>query len=222
VAMMQVDYLYYAQSVDKRDNKSLSKTIKVIVPLATEEIHLITTQNKGFNDLRDLDSAIIAIGNKNQGTYVTATFIKERSEVHWSSRNFHFDQALKDLKLEKIDAFFFVGTAPVDKLDLNPAVMVDQLALIPLVDFNGWAKYYDPVTISKEDYKWLEQDIPTFGVKTVLIVNEAKLTEEDRVEINRLVEGLKANLPALQEQGHPKWKEVDLSDWDPRDWPLYK
>ena len=56
----------------------------------------------------------------------------------------------------------------------------------------------------------------------MVLAKQKILTEEDRTEISKLVEGLKANLPVLQEQGHPKWKEVDLSGWDANDWPLYK
>lgn len=222
VAMMQMDYLNYMKVIDMRENNLRIDQVKVIVPLASEEIHLVTTESKYFKDLRDLDEAIVNLGNKNQGTYVTATFIKERTEIFWSSRNYHFDEALRSLQLEKIDAFFFVGSSPVDKLDLSPEVMVDQLTLVPLVNFNGWADYYEPLTISKDDYKWLEKDIPTFGVRTVLIVNESKLNDEDRAAIARFVEALNTSLPALQENGHPKWKEVDLSEWNTEIWPLYE
>lgn len=222
VAMMQMDYLNYMKTMDMQGTITNTDQVKVIVPLASEEIHLVTTESKYYKDLRDLDKAIISIGNKNQGTYVTANFIKDRTEIYWSSRNFHFDEALRSLKLEEIDAFFFVGTAPVEKLDLSPEVMVDQLTLVPLVDFNGWAEYYEPLTISKDTYKWLKNDVPTFGVKNVLIVNESKLNDEDRAAIAKFVEALSSNLPVLQENGHPKWKEVDLSDWDEAVWPIYK
>lgn len=222
VAMMQMDYLNYMKAVSKRDNNQISDNIKVIVPLASEEIHLVTTQDHYYKDLTFLKDAVVAIGNKNQGTYVTATFIKERSEIFWSSRNYHFDEALKNLQLEKIDAFFIVGSAPLSKLDLSPEIMVDQLALVPLKNFNGWADYYEPLTITTKDYKWLKEDVPTFGVKTVLIVNEAKLNDDDRLQISRLVEGLNKQLPALQENGHPKWSEVNLNEWDTSLWPSLK
>jgi len=222
IAMMQMDYLNYMKTIDMRGKKANTDQVKVIVPLASEEIHLVTTESKYFKDLRDLDKAVVSIGDKNQGTYVTANFIKDRAEVFWSSRNYHFDEALKNLQLEKIDAFFFVGTAPVDKLNLSPEVMVDQLTLVPLVDFNGWAEYYEPLTISKDDYKWLKNDVPTFGVRTVLIVNESKLNDEDRAAIAKFVQALNSSLPSLKENGHIKWKEVDLGNWDNAVWPLYK
>jgi len=222
VAMVQSDLLFYMQASDMRNNTNKTKDIKVIIPLANEEIHVVTKISSNLNKLQDLDSTTVAIGNKNQGTYVTSTIMKDRSNMYWISRNIHFDQALKDLYLGEIDAFIIVGSAPINKLDLNPRAMTDELALVELEDFNDWAKYYDNDTIYKEDYKWLEKDVPTFSVKTILIVNEAKLTDADRTEITKLVNGIKSKFDILKEQGHPKWKEIDLSDWDNSDWPMYK
>lgn len=222
VAMMQMDYLNYMKAVSMRDNDKVSDNIKIIVPLASEEIHLVSTKKKDFKDLRNLREAVVGIGDKNQGTYTTASIIKDRSKVFWSSRNYHFDRALKELQFGNIDAFFIVGSAPIAKLDLSPEIMVNELILVPLNNFDGWADHYKPLTITTDDYKWLREDISTFGVRTVLIVNEAKLTDDDRKQINLLVEGLKENHPELIENGHPKWAEVDLADWDTSLWPVLK
>ena len=124
--------------------------------------------------------------------------------------------------MKRLDAFFFVGSAPIEKLNVNPQAMVDELSLIELHDINNWAKYYDPDTIYTTDYKWLEKNVPTYSVKTVLVVNEAKLTKEDRVALSRLVSGIQNQFDVLKAEGHPKWKEVDLFDWNEEDWPLYK
>jgi TRAP transporter TAXI family solute receptor len=222
VAMMQMDYLNYMKAISMRDNDKVSDNIKIIVPLASEEIHLVSTKKKDYKDLKNLREAVVGIGDKNQGTYTTASIIKDRSKVYWSSRNYHFDRALKELQLGNIDAFFIVGSAPIAKLDLSPEIMVNELILVPLKNFDGWADHYKPLTITTDDYKWLREDIPTFGVKTVLIVNEAKLTDDDRKQIDLLVNGLKEKHPDLIENGHPKWAEVDLSDWDTSLWPVLK
>jgi TRAP transporter TAXI family solute receptor len=222
VAMMQMDYLNYMKAVSMRDNDKVSDNIKIIVPLASEEIHLVSTKKKDYKDLKNLRDAVVGIGDKNQGTYTTASIIKDRSKVYWSSRNYHFDRALKELQLGNIDAFFIVGSAPIAKLDLSPEIMVNELILVPLNNFDGWADHYKPLNITTDDYKWLREDIPTFGVRTVLIVNEAKLTEDDRRQIDLLVNGLKEKHPELIENGHPKWAEVDLADWDTSLWPVLK
>ena len=221
-ALIQSDYLFYAQSIDFRDNSNKTKDIKVVLPLANEEIHLVTRKSTGLTRLDELEKKVVAIGDKNQGTYATASLIKERSQVFWSSRNIHFDQALKELLMDRLDAFFFVGSAPIEKLNVNPQAMVDELALIELHDMNNWAKYYDPDTIYTTDYRWLEENVPTYSVKTVLVVNEAKLTKEDRIALSRLVSGIQNQFDVLKAKGHPKWKEVDLNDWNEEVWPLFR
>ncbi len=222
LALIQSDVLYLMEAYDALNNTKRTEGIKVVYPLANEEIHLVTRQSSGLKDLKDLAKHKVAIGNKNQGTYATATLIERRSKIFWESYNTHFAQALQDLVLDKVDAFFIVGSAPLTKLDLNPKIMVDGLALIPLKDFDGWAKPYAQDTIFKEDYKWLGVDIPTFSVKTLLVVNESKLNEDDRKKLADLMEGIKSMLPSLMVNGHKKWKETDLSDWDSSDWEIYK
>ncbi len=204
------------------DNTSRTKDIKVVLPLANEEIHLITRKSTGLTRLDELEKKVVAIGDKNQGTYATASLIKSKSGIFWSSRNIHFDQAFKELYMNRLDAFFFVGSAPIEKLNVNPQVMVDELALIELNNINDWAKYYTPDTIYTTDYKWLEADVPTYSVRTVLVVNEAKLTKEDRIALSRLVSGIQNQFDVLKAEGHPKWKEVKLGDWDEAMWPMYK
>lgn len=225
IAFVQADYLYFKQAIDNRDNTDFSKQIKVVLPLAHEEIHIVTKASKGLNKLQDFNTKekkIVAIGTKDQGTYYTANMIKNRSEIYWQSRNIHFDQALNDLYMDNIDAFMIVGSAPIKKLNINPQVMVNPISLVELEDFNGWAKYYDPDTIYAQDYKWLERDIPTFSIKTVLIVNDSKLTDADRLLVKKLKNGILNQIDVLKKEGHPKWKEVDLFDWSNDDWPVFE
>ncbi len=220
VAFMQLDYLYFMQGMDNQNNTKKTKNIKVLMPLANEEIHFVTKKNSGLNKLSDLDtSRVVAIGSKNQGTYATANFIKDASQIFWSSRNIHFDEALKDLYLDKIDAFVFVGSAPIVKLNIDPRGLREPLTLLELDDVNDWAKDYERDTIYMDDYKWLDRDIPTYGVKTVIIVNESKLTTADREELQKMINGLKNNYDKLVKDGHPKWKDVEFDSWDKADWP---
>jgi TRAP-type uncharacterized transport system substrate-binding protein len=220
IALMQMDYLYFMQGMDHQNNTNKTNDIKVLMPLANEEIHFVTKQSSGLNKLSDLDSSsIVAIGSKNQGTYATSSFIKDRSEIYWSSRNIHFDQALKDLFLDKIDAFVFVGSAPVVKLNIDPRGLRSPLNLLELDDFNDWAKNYDRDTIYTTDYKWLDKDVPTYSVRTVIIVNESKLTNDDREALQKMMNGIKNNYDKLVKEGHPKWKDVKFDDWDKSEWP---
>jgi len=222
LAIMQLDYLFYMQTHDMIMNTEKTKNLKVIIPLGFEQIHLVSKASKGLKGLQDLDKKVVAIGSSEQGTYTTASLIKDRSRVFWTSRNIHFDNCLAALNTNEIDAFFIVSSAPVAKLDLNPQSMVDKLVLVPLEDFGEWAKYYMPDTIQKTDYRWLEQNVPTFSVGAVLVVNESKLSAGDRDNVLKLKTAIQSKFEDLKVSGHPTWKQVNLMDWNESDWPLYK
>lgn len=221
IVMMQSDYLYYELMLDNKNNTSRTKPLSVLTPLAYEEIHVVTRDEHKINKLEDLKGKSVACGTESQGTYATAILMKDRSRVFWNTRVLHFDQALKDLMGRQIDAFIIVGSAPLEKLDFNPQTMVHQINLLNLDNVNDWAKYYTPYTITAGTYKWQENDVKTYGVRTVLVVNESKLTEEDRAMIVQFKQSIKIHYTDLVENGHPKWSEVNFADWDVSNWRVY-
>lgn len=222
VALIQADFLYYMQAQDMVLKTKKTKNLKVLLPLGYQQIHLVTKASKGYKGLKDLDKKTVAIGSMDQGTYRTAFMIKERSKVNWTAVNTHFEDAFADLKTDKIDAFFIVSSAPIEQLNLNPQAMVDKLALVPLENFNDWANYYKPDTIHKADYKWLDDDIKTYSVASLLVVNESKLSEEERNQVMQLRASIEKRFLQLQSEGHPGWKTINLMDWNDSDWPYFK
>jgi TRAP transporter TAXI family solute receptor len=219
IALMQTDYLYAMQAIDLKNNTNKTSPIKVILPMAKEEIHVITTENSGIKKLQDLEKKRVAIGTKGQGSYITASFIKDRSQVKWHSHNIPFDDMLHELSRNKIDAFIYVSSAPINKLNLDPQIMRNKITMVELNDFNNWARYYENDTIHASEYKWLDHDIPTFSVQTLLVVNESKLTENEKAIVSGIQKGILNNIDVLKAQGHPKWSEIKPED---SDWPLYK
>jgi len=212
IALIQSDYLNLMEAEDKRNNTDKAGSLKVLIQLAREEIHIVAKKTSGIKHLRDLDNKKVAVGNEDQGSFATSKIIRERSKVNWTSVYFGFDQMVKELTDGTIDAFITVGSAPINILDIDPQVMNEGPVLLELDDFNGWAKYYENDTIRKSDYKWIDKDIPTFGVRTLLVVNESKLTDSDRKTVASIKSGIIQNLDLLRKQGHPKWKDVIIPD----------
>ena len=222
VALIQMDYLFFMQGIDAQNNIEKTKNIKVLLPLAREEIHFVTKEKSGIKKLSDIDdSTVVGIGDKSQGTYATALYINEMGKINWSSRNYPFDNLLRELILDRVDVFAFVGSAPVVKLDIDPKGLREPLSLVEIDDFEG-SKNYTRDTIHAEVYKWLNSDVPTFGVRTVLVVNEDKLTDEDREALKKIVSGLKDSKSKLVKYGHPQWENVEFDNWNNKDWPSIK
>ncbi len=211
-ALIQSDYLNMMIAEDKFNNTNKTGSLKVVLELATEEIHIIAKKSSGLTKLQDLDKKKLGIGNEEQGSSATAKLMKDRSKIGWYTYNVSFEEMLKKISAGSIDAGLIVGSAPLNMLDIDPQVMVGGIALLELTDFNGWAKYYENDTIHKGDYKWLDKDVPTFGVRTLLIANESKMTNADKQAMASIKSGVFLNLDLLKKQGHPKWKTVILPD----------
>jgi TRAP transporter TAXI family solute receptor len=222
MAMMQSDYLYYMQMLDNKNNTTKTANIKVLMPLGNEEIHIVTREEDKLTSLEDLSKKRIACGTESQGTYATAILIKDKSRVFWNTEVLHFDKALKDLMGYKIDGFIMVGSAPLPGLQFNPQSVVTKVSLMNLENLNGWAEYYTPEVIKAGTYKWQANDVQTFSIKTVLVVNDSKLTAKDRELLALFTQTLKIKDTNLVEIGHPGWTEVNFSDWDPSNWPMFK
>ena len=212
IALIQSDYLNLMEAEDKLNNTNKTGSLKVVLQLAKEEIQLVAKKNSGLNRLQDLDRKKVAIGNEDQGSFATGKIIRERSKVNWTPYYAGYDQLLKQLSSGSIDAGLIVGSAPMEILDINPQVMIDGIAMLELDDFNGWAKFYENDTVYRSEYKWLDKDVPTFGLRTLLVVNESKLTSADKQTVAAIKSGIIQNLDLLRRQGHPKWKEVIIPD----------
>jgi len=212
IALIQSDYLNLMEAEDKVNNTNKTGSLKVVLELAKEEIQIVAKKSSGLNRLQDLDKKKVAIGNEDQGSYATGKIIKDRSKVNWTSYYANLDLMLKQLSAGSIDAGLIVGSAPVNILDIDPQVLTDGITMLELDDFNGWAQYYENDTVYRNEYKWLDKDIPTFSVRTLLIVNESKLTSADKQTVAAIKSGIIQNLELLRKQGHPKWKEVIIPD----------
>lgn len=212
IALIQSDYLNLMIAEDKLNDTDKAGSLKVVMQLATEQIHFVTKTSSGLTSLRDLDSKRVGIGNEEQGGFATGKIIKERSQIGWTAVYVGFDEMLSRLSSGSIDAGLVVGSAPLEMLDIHPQVMIDEITLLELDDFNGWAKHYENDTIYSDDYLWLDKNIPTFGVRTLLVVNESKLTGEDQQTVSVIKSSIIRNLDQLKSQGHPKWRTVIIPD----------
>jgi uncharacterized protein len=212
MALIQSDYLNLMEAGDKMNNTNKTASLDIILELATEEIHLVAKKSSGLKSLRDLNQKKVAIGDGNQGSFAAGKIIGDRSKINWIPSFVAYDQMLKQLSGNSIDAFLLVGSAPVDILNVDPNVVMDELTLLELENINGWANFYEYDTIFRTEYKWLDKDIPTFGLRTLLVVNESKLTSADKQTVAAIKSGIIQNLDVLRSQGHPKWKSVIIPD----------
>ncbi len=217
VAFMQQDVLIDQKKDDIEYETNYTDNMRVLLPLANEDIHLLTLKSNKFENLKSLKRKKVGVGTINQGTQVTAKIVKDLSRGKWEEVEVGFEEGLEKLFKKEIDALFFVGTAPVAKL--SEFKSNSDLTLLPITS-SKLKKVYTPVTIEANTYPWLKKNIQTYAVTSVLATNIKDETPEQHKALLQLMTDIYNNIDKLRTQGHEKWKEVNF-DFSNLKWPVY-
>jgi TRAP transporter TAXI family solute receptor len=214
VTFMQYDVLL----ANELQNPDLRKDLRVLLPLfLDEEIHIITKKGSKIDDLKDLRGKKVAVGVRGQGTFVTAQTIKQRTSTAWVDVEMNSNDAYQALMKGEIDAYFYVGGKPIASLfDLG------KDAPIKLVNIKSSSldDIYMAKKIKKGTYPWQTENVSTYAVATMLMVNIHNMSRDTQRKLNMLLTDTENGLKAFQKTGHPKWKDVYTKN-QAMDWPYY-
>ncbi len=195
--------------------KKIAKKTRMIFPLYNEEIHLLGRRE--LSDFDDLAGKRVAIGKEGSGTYLTARLLFEVSGVKPGEMvSIGTDEALAQLKGGFIDAMFYVAGYPV-KLFEGDVTENDGLALIPITN-KSIVEFYPIAEIPAKTYQWQPETVNTVAVKAVLVSFNFRRANCEFV--GKFGQILNENMDWLRENGHPKWKFVDL-DYPLKGWEQY-
>ncbi|MCI0546675.1 MAG: TAXI family TRAP transporter solute-binding subunit [Candidatus Rokubacteria bacterium] len=195
--------------------KRIAKKTKMVFPLYNEEIQILARRE--ITDFDDLADRRVAIGREGSGTYLTARLVFKVSEVNPKETvNIDTQEALDELKAGRIDAMFYVAGVPV-KLFAEGVAESDNLHLLPITN-KSVQEFYPTVEIPARTYAFQATPVNTVAVKAVLISFDFRRKDCDA--IGQFAQILYGNRPWLVQNGHPKWKSVDL-DAQLRGWEQY-
>ena len=93
--------------------------------------------------------------------------IKRLSGVQWIEVEVAFNDAFVKLLSNDVDAFFFVGATPVEKLS-KLSRGVKKFIKMVAIDDKALSAVYSPVKVKAGTYRWVEGDVNTYAVKSVL------------------------------------------------------
>jgi len=91
--------------------------IRLIAALFPEKVHLIVSTRSHISNISMLRGKRISLGAANSGTAVTARAVLSAYRLRAKTSNDPADLAAQKLQAGKLDAFFFVGGAPVPLVD---------------------------------------------------------------------------------------------------------
>ncbi len=214
ITFLQFDVLLAEELI----NPKIRENIRILLPLfLDEEIHLITKIDAPIKSIKDLELKKVGVGARTQGTNITASTIKNRTGINWTDVEIHSNESYEALMNGDIDAFFYVGGAPVsilNELDCNGKIKLVPIKHKALKSINAKKK------ISACTYKWQKKTIKTYSVSTLMVLNVSKSSKDFKKEVEKLYFDIKENVSKLQEIGHPKWKDVYYENAD-INWPYY-
>ena len=217
--IVQSDVLEFLQTYasDDPDVARAIAGVRIAFPLYNEEVHLLARAD--IPDVAGLAGKRVAVGVEDSGTFLTASLLLDLMEVDVAERvTIGPDAALTELLAGDIDALFYVAGAPT-RLFEDPALTADKFHLLALTDPVLQA-VYQPTTIPANTYPFQPDAVDAIAVKAVLMTydydrrrNPYHRQSCDAVaEISHLV---LTRFDELQENGHPKWSQVDLNDIPP-------
>ena len=216
MGIVQSDVLAFVSRLQSDPTlKRIANKTRMIFPLYNEEIHLLGRRD--LVEFDDLEGKRVAIGKEGSGTYLTAKLLFEVSDVKpVIMDSVGTDEALAGLKGGDIDAMFYVAGFPV-KLFEEDVTEKDGLALIPIVN-KRIVEIYPIAKIPAETYNWQHQAVSTVAVKAVLVSFDFRRANCEYV--GKFAQILNENMDWLKENGHPKWKFVNL-DFPLKGWEQY-
>ena len=216
MGIVQSDVLAFVSRVETDPVlKLIAKKTKMVFPLYNEEIHLVGRREIG--SFEDLAGRRVAIGREGSGTYLTARLLFKLSEVVPAEMvPIDTGEALAALRAGRVDAMFYVAGYPV-KLFTDDVTEADKLALIPITN-KSVTEFYPTVEMPARSYAWQDKPVNTVAVKSVLVSYDFRRKDCDTV--GRFAQVIARQMPWLAENGHPKWKAVDL-EFPLRGWEQY-
>jgi uncharacterized protein len=223
MALLPSDTAFAVADAARRGNSDAGRLlapIRVIAPLYHEPIYLIARADSPLNFIHDIRDARINIGALKSGSALTATtlyqllFDAPMPEDHVSY--LAPEEALARLTGDQtIDVVVMVAEQPTRLLaNMKP----EARRFIKLLKFDAGnanaaaaLRIYDATTIRAASYpNLLTEDLPGLAT-TVYLVTYGPRRDEDDARLARFAKAWCRQLPRMQNEGLPLWREVELA-----------
>ena len=222
LAIVQADvYQAMLDAADRGDPEAtdIVRPLRVVMPLYHNELYFIVRADSDLAFVDEIREARLNLGERGSGTaHAMAVLHRLLFDAAPPASSTHLapeDALVKLITDRSVDVVSLVAGQPAPLLSgMKPEArkFVKLLRWSPRhpASERVYSKYR-PMTVRSRSYpNLLAEDLPALGVRTVLIANDHE-SKTLRDALARLARSLCRNLPALQQGGHPKWREVSAS-----------
>jgi len=202
----------------ERDELSdLTDRIKLVHPLYVEEVHILARRD--VPSVEALAGRRVSFGRRGGGTFITAEQLFRLIDVEVEPfMDVAPGDAIEFMRAGEIDAMVYVVGQPVDLL-AGREDLAEDFHFLP-IDRPELLEVYEPATIARASYPWIDADVQTVGVRSLLAAYDYE-NPENCEAIRTVASAIVAGIGALRASGHPKWQAVAL-DAPVRQWERYR
>lgn len=189
-----------------------AENLRAIAALFPETVHIVVFADSPITSIKDLRGKRVSIDAAGSGTNATARLVLSAFKLSQKRVTFAFENAERSLEMMQkgeLDAFFFVGGAPLGVVEELAAQ--GKIRLLPVegkeIDkLVTEAPYLTKASIPEGTYQNMPA-VPTLEVRAIWLVN-AQVPDELVYEIVRAL--FNPGNRGLLDSGHPKGKLIRL------------
>lgn len=223
LGIVQSDVLGFLKRSKSPETGRIAMNLRMVVPLYKEEVHVLV--RKDIKTFRDLKGKRVVVGEEGSGNMLTAVNLLALMNIKVSdTQKLSPPEGVLAVLDNQADAVIFVGGKPVKLFknieslsrpeNVKYAHLLKNLHFLPLNDPKMLSEY-EPSEITPMDYAFTEETVPTIAVRAVLVSYDFSGKGEDKKKrcaaIGKMTKALATALPDLKKDGHPKWRDVDLT-----------
>lgn len=194
--------------------------LRVVAPLNEEHLYFIARSDSALNAVHDIRDARINVGPLGSSSALSATTLYRLmfgAPVADDRLSFlaHEDALIRLITDKTVDVVALLGEQPLRLIaDMRP----EARRYVKLLRFDAAhpsaaaaLKVYASSTLRPASYpNLLSDDLPSVALRSYLVAYGLRAGEMEG-PVGRLAQALCQNLPKLKAEGHPLWREVELS-----------
>jgi len=184
----------------QKTNKDIKNSIKTILPLYNEHIHVFSKKGKAIS-FKQGTTLRVGVSSKTSGSNITAMIIEKAYGVTFKYKYINYKMGMKYLHENKLDIYIDVLSLPNKRYPNLKSFELIQLPKNTKMDTK-----YTKATFSNKHYKWIKKDVSGYKVPSVLITN--RLDKKFNQTVGIFVKIIINNYNKLIKNGHPKWQEA--------------
>ena len=209
------DILNYLKSY-QGSNKEVHEAVqgmRIMLPLYDTEVQVVARE--GINTMEDLNGKRVGVGPEDGAANLTSSVMFDILKIKPAERvKRSNDDMIELLRQGEIDAFMRVSGAPV--ADLNDGRLDERFHIVPITQ-DVLKASYKSIVLPAGTYGFQKTPVQLVGVKTLLMTYEFGTAKNEYYKksckavadfTNLIVD----HIDELKETGHPKWKDVDLTE----------